>query len=111
MLHIAVILYDDKRMFGRINVNNNGWSGTRPTWSPHLTIKAPLNGVFALNHVQLCRQVCILVLLNFSNGRRKIGAQEPVVSLAYRYMCPCCQGRRNTGVQMVVYLAMTKLKT
>lgn len=31
MLHIAVILYDVKRMFSRINVNNNGWSGTRPT--------------------------------------------------------------------------------
>lgn len=30
MLHIAVILYDDKRMFSGINVNN-GWSGTRPT--------------------------------------------------------------------------------
>lgn len=30
MLHIAVILYDDKRMFSRINVNK-GWSGTRPT--------------------------------------------------------------------------------
>lgn len=70
MLHIAVILYDDKQLLSRINVMcgltprpsfvNNVWSGTRPKLRVEtITIKAPPNGVFALNHVQLCRHACI----------------------------------------------------
>lgn len=49
MLHIAVILYEGKQMFSQINVNNKGWSGTRPTrglkqsqLKPHLTESLPL---------------------------------------------------------------------
>lgn len=100
MLHIAVILYDDKRMFSRINVKceltcllsklcyifvNNVWSGTGSTrrLKQTIEIKAPPERVFALNPVQLCRQVCTLFLLNFINGGRKkrdvAGDQEPVV--------------------------------
>lgn len=88
MLHIAVILYDDTRMFSRINVKweltcvlsklcyifvNNVWSGTGSTRQIKQTIeiKAPPKRVFALNPVQLCRQVCTLFLLNFINGGRK----------------------------------------